>query len=322
MPLIRAADLELTRDELAAVTARFGVRAMEPLGGYENLLFRSTDPGGVVLRVTHTSRRSPEEVLGEVEFLEHLAAEGCSVVRPVRSTDGELCVEWTTGKGEPVLTMAMTEAPGARRRPALWAEPEIETYGRTLAELHRAARSFEPSRPAHRRPSWFDPRLDPGYGDDPLRQRHDQLVERARALPAGGTDLLIHMDAHHGNLHLTEDGVLTLFDFDDCAYSTPTHDLALCIYYWFFRAEDHGLEAARSFTRPFLRGYASVQPLPDDWPRGVDEFLSLREVDLLFLLQSSPIDDPGVPGFMERARRHIESDAPYLDAPAEEWATP
>lgn len=322
MGIVRAAELELADDELSRIAQRFGLRALEPLGGYENLLFRSTDPSGVVVRVTHTSRRSRDLIIGEFEFVEHLASRGAPVVRPVHSTDGELCVEWVTDQGAEVLIVAMSEAPGAFKTPEDWTVHDHETYGRTLAQLHQAAADFEPSLPAYRRPAWFAPQMDPGFGDDPLRVRFDSLVDRARATPAGGTELLIHQDAHHGNLFTTPGGAMTLFDFDDCAYGSATHDLAICLFYRFYGAEELGNGAIESFVDPFLRGYSSVQRLPEDWPRGVDEFLSLREVTLLFLIKALPQQRPIHKRFIEGAERNVQENAPYLGRPAREWARP
>ena len=320
MSLVRADQLEIDKAELGRIADRFGLRTLEPLGGYENLLFRSTDPTGVVMRITHTSRRNVEQIAAEFEFIEHLAKRGAPVIGPVHSTDGKLVVEWTTEKGEPVLIAAMTEAPGAFKTPADWTVDDFETYGRTLAQLHDAGEDFEPSCDAHRRPPWFHPQFDPGFGDDPLRPRFERIIERARNLPAGGSGLLIHQDAHHGNLFFTEEGQITVFDFDDCGYGTVTHDLAICLFYRFFGKEDVDLDTLRAFTQPFLRGYREVRALPEDWPRGVDEFLSLREVELLFLMQSISDLRPIHERFIERGMKNVREDLPYLGWAAEEWA--
>jgi Ser/Thr protein kinase RdoA (MazF antagonist) len=58
--------------------------------------------------------------------------------------------------------------------------------------------------------------------------------DRAPCRPAGADDLLIHQDAHHGNLFITDTGEITVFDFDDAAYGTPTHDVAIALFYWLF----------------------------------------------------------------------------------------
>ncbi|MEM7164546.1 MAG: phosphotransferase [Planctomycetota bacterium] len=322
MPIVRAADLVLGDEELDRIAGLFGLRKIEPIGGFENLLFRSTDPPGVVVRVTHAGRRSVDQIRGEFEFVEHLARRGAPVVRPVHTKDGHLCVERLTEAGAPVLIVAMSAAPGAHKSPELWTSQDCETYGRTLGRLHVAANDFVPSKPSHRRPPWFGSQLDPGFGDDPLRSRFETIVDRARAVPAGGTELLIHQDAHHGNLHVAEDGTMTLFDFDDCAYGSATHDLAICLFYRFFGEENLDHEAIASFTGPFLRGYTSVHKLPETWPHGVDDFLSLREVTVLFLTKTMPKKRPIHERFLERAARNVREDAPYLDLPASEWANP
>ncbi|MDJ0952186.1 MAG: hypothetical protein QNJ81_00775 [Acidimicrobiia bacterium] len=43
--------------------------------------------------------------------------------------------------------------------------------------------------------------------------------------------MLIRQDAHYGNLHITDAGLVTLCDFDACGYGTPTHDITAVLFY-------------------------------------------------------------------------------------------
>lgn len=322
MTIVRAADLDLTAQDLSRAAARFGSAETEPLGGFENLLLRSSEPPGRVLRLTHTSRRSVEMIEAEFEFMAHVAAKGVPVVAPVRSVDGGLVEEVTTDSGERLVVACMEEAPGAFRPRDQWSRAEVETYGELLGAMHAATQDFEPS--GLRRPDWTDPIFDVGFDaavDPEIVARLHQLTAECKASPAGGTELLIHQDAHYGNLFLTEDGRISLFDFDDCGYGTPTHDVAIVLWYWLMGVPANEIESRTAqFVGSFMRGYERHSKPPADWPTGADLFLSFREIDIYWLIAQEDVDDasPMEKVFMERRRQRILDGVPYLGRPLSE----
>ncbi len=323
MTVVRAADLNLTPTDVAKAARLFGISAAERIGGFENALFRSSDPPGRILRLTHTSRRSVELVLAEFEFMAHVAAQGVPVVAPIRSQDGQLVAEVDIGSGDRLVVACMSEASGRIRRRDDWTDAEIERYGELLGALHRATGTFVPS--GTLRPLWTDPIFDVGLGateesDPEFFRRVGEVRAACAAHEAGGTGLLIHQDAHYGNLHITDEGSITLFDFDDCGYGTPTHDIAIVFFYWLMGRSEDQHSAARRFATLFVRGYERHQTLPSDWPEGADRFLSLREVDLYWLIgQESPGDLAAVEErFMEGRRNRILDGVPFLGSPLTE----
>ena len=97
MTVVRAADIDLTANDISEAGDLFGVDTLRPLGGFENLLFKS-DPPGRVIRLTHTSRRSPEQIEGEFEFIDH---------RPMR-----VCLPWSrSGHGAGGWSKKWTQRP-------------------------------------------------------------------------------------------------------------------------------------------------------------------------------------------------------------------
>lgn len=320
MTIVRAADLELQTADVAHAAGLFGITEAESLGGFENALFRSSDPPGRILRLTHTSRRGVEMVLAEFEFMAHVAAQGVQVVAPIRSRDGRLVEEVEIASGDPLVVACMTEAPGRFRRRDDWTDVEIEGYGELLGAMHRATQSFEPR--GILRPLWTDPIFDVGFSaaevsDPELFQRVGEVRAACAVHEAGGTGLLIHQDAHYGNLHITDDGLISLFDFDDCGYGTPTHDIAIVLFYWLMGLNEEQHAAARRFVAHFLRGYERHQTIPADWAEGADLFLSLREVDMYWLISEGAPDDvsPMEERFMNGRRERILNGVPYLSSP-------
>lgn len=321
MTIVRAADLQLTVEDIDRAAARFGIAETEPLGGFENLLLRSSEPPGRVLRLTHTSRRSVELIEAEFEFMDHLASHGVPVVAPVRSREDRLVEEIRTKAGDDLVAACMVEAPGRFRRRDEWNDSEIESYGELLGAAHAAMIDFVPG--TARRPPWTDPIFDVGFDaaiDAEFVARVDEIRQECASHAAGGTGMLIHQDAHFGNLTITDDGRISLFDFDDCGYGTPTHDVAIVLFYWVMGAGSDQQDRVRRFVRHFMRGYERHASLPSDWPDGADLFLSFREVDIYWLISLESIEEssPLERAFMEGRRERILDGVPFLGSPLTE----
>jgi len=158
------------------------------------------------------------------------------------------------------------------------------------------------------------------YTHPELFRRGRELRDSSAAHPAGAADLLIHRDAHPGNLFTTHSGKITVFDFDDCAYGTAVQDIAIVLFHWLVaRDADPGPEARR-FSSNFLRGYERFCLLPTDWHLGADLILSYRELDTYWLIAMDPEEEHSDRDrrFMARRRERILEGVPYLSVPLAE----
>ena len=316
--------IEPTAVDVREAAARFGIADVERLvGDFENLLFRSTRPPGRILRLTHASRRSVELIEAELEFMTHLAAEEVSVVAPVRSAQGRLVEQLEVDSADPLLVVCMDEAPGSYQCSAQWPESQIIDFGGLMGSMHRAAGTFVA--PRSRRPPWSDPMFEVGLAaaeveDPPIYQRSLELFAAVAAHPVGASNMLIHYDAHMGNILVSESEGLCLVDFDDCAYGTPTLDVAIALFHWLFGfAGDLPAEALR-FVSLFLHGYNQNASLPRDWRDGADRLMSLWELKTVWLIETAPPQElsPREERFMVGRRRRVLEGVPYLGAPLAE----
>jgi len=92
----REVELQFSDEVLSDAARRFGVAAdsLRRLGDFENYVYEGTVDGvSRILRLTHSSHRSTDMVLGELEWINCLAENGVSVAKAFRSTSGNLAEE-------------------------------------------------------------------------------------------------------------------------------------------------------------------------------------------------------------------------------------
>ena len=295
--------------------------------GFESFIYRfARDGERFILRITHTLRRTPELIHGEVDWINYLAAGGATVIRAIESARGVLVEEIDDGAGGRFLATAFTFAPGMSPGKAGWTPGLRETYGRLIGRMHALTKAYEPANPAWRRNAWPDDTVEPVKnqlaGLDPLALgRYLKLVEKVNALPRGREDYgLIHFDAHEGNFFIDGETII-LFDFDDCGYNWLANDLAMVIFYQVTnRADPEGTAAA--FLPGFLRGYRAENELDPAWATLIHDFMTMREIELYAVILSSygitPEQVAEIPHtwtrqFMQGRRERIAAGRPYLD---------
>lgn len=321
--ILRSAQMQLTEADLERISQSFGLSELTSLDGYENAVYRADRPAPHVIRITHTSRRSVSQIEAEMAFLHRLETAGVAVAAPVEAGDGRLVVAHDAENSGPVTAVAMRFAPGGHRPPDAWKHADIRRYGELLGQLHAVSATMS-REPRLDRPDW-DSIIMPVVDEDlsgshpEIRAAIEEVLAATAAHPAGGTDQLVHEDAHLGNLFITDDGHITLFDFDDCGYGTPTFDLAMVVLYWTAgRHLDVGAEVRRLLI-PFLDGYRSVHPLAGDWMEGADLHMRVRELELYAALVDTDVSHDGWGrAFMEGRLERLRSGTPFLGRPLTE----
>ena len=209
----------------------------------------------------------------ELALTAALAEAGCGVAAPVPRRDGELLSIAEVGGRSRCLALLVV-APGEVKP-----EPSVEdaaAIGRGVAMIHATADTVAPSLPGARY------HLDRRYLlDQPLRELRraagdapelasveaivGELADVLHALPKDSSDYgLIHADFHLGNMHFADDGTLTVFDFDHCAYGWRAYDFAPLR----MSLSDANWDAV-------LDAYAQMRPLPPGIDR-IDQLVKAR----------------------------------------------
>ena len=314
-----------TQSILKEAMQRYGISddRIRLLDGFESFIYEFERGGrDYILRVGHSLRRSVSLIRGELDWINYLAKGGASVAAGIRSRQGSLVEPIDDGQGGQFLASAFEKAKGTSPRSGEWTPPLIERYGGLLGRMHALSKHYRPPQAEWKRPQWNDPEmlevervLPPA--EEPVLERFNELMERLQGLERDGESYgLIHQDAHGGNLFIDQAGQITLFDFDDCAYSWYMNDIAIVLFYAAMWEEDPA-GFTHQFMSHFLRGYSRENRLDPVWLREIPHFLKLREIDLYAVIHRSfdveNLQDPWCAGYMRGRRERLKDGVPYID---------
>jgi Ser/Thr protein kinase RdoA (MazF antagonist) len=293
------------------------------LDGFESFIYEFQRPDqDCILRIGHSLRRSENLIRGEVDWINYLHRGGASVSRAILAENGSLVVPVDDGGGAQFLVTAFTKAKGNSPGKDDLNPGFYRCYGRLLGKMHALTKSYQPAEMAWKRFEWdgqelYEIQALPPEGESRVIDKYSELRENLDALPRSRESYgLIHQDAHLGNLFIDQQGEITLFDFDDCAYSWFINDIAIVLFYIALGREDQAA-FTRDFMTHFLSGYMLENEFDNQWLQEIPHFLKLREIDLYAVIHRSfdvdNIDHPWVAMFMENRKQRIVNDVPFID---------
>lgn len=302
---------------------RYGITQdrIRPLDAFESFIYEfARDDGAYILRISHSLRRNEALIQGEVDWINYLAAGGVSVAKAIDSDNGRLVEAVDDGQGGAFLATAFVKAHG---QPPwdIWTPALYETYGRLLGSMHALSQHYQPAGGSWR-PTWDDESMDfvgrylPA-AEVAIKKKYQALCAHLHTLPTDNTVYgLIHQDAHGSNCLVDEAGTITLFDFDDCAYSWYMNDIAIVLFYTVMDADDWPA-FTQEFMTHFLQGYRQAHRLDPQWLQEIPHFLKLREIELYAVIHRdfdvNNIDHWWCARFMRDRKAKIEQEVPFID---------
>lgn len=306
---------------LAEARQRYGIAEdrIKLLDGFESFMFEFEKEGGhFILRLSHSRRRSPDMIRGEVDWINYLSEGGAKVARAVLSEQDELVELIDDNHGGHFLATAFVKAEGGPVwNTKFWKKPFFIEYGRLLGRIHSLSKNYKLPNPAWSRGVWNDEttRGLPETDDSPVTSRYNELMRHLESLPREKESFgMIHQDAHAGNFFVDEKGRITLFDFDDCITGHFVYDLAMVLFYVVTNRDD-AEELGRTFWPPFWQGYCEENRLDSAWLKEIPHFMKLREIDLYTILTEDLTPEEHnewMSAFLKNRLERIEKDIPYL----------
>ncbi|XEC96199.1 phosphotransferase enzyme family protein [Paenibacillus tarimensis] len=314
---------------------RFGLKtdALSKLGDFENYVYAAEQDGaGVILRLTHSSHRTLDQVRAELDWIAYLAASGMEhEISGYLPSRDNLPAERIDADHSYFIACLFRKAPGKSpdsKDPTVWNERLFREWGAVTGRIHRLTRGYLPSvRGVARRPEWDEDELIVQADryipaeDTVVRERLRTVLARLKRLPKPIDGYgLIHTDIHEGNFFL-EQGRMTVFDFDDSVYNWFIHDVAIPLYYALSRGipEWYGGDRtafARDFFAAFWKGYASEYRLSPEWVDEIPAFLEMRDL-ILYVVIHKKMDVSALPERLKtrlgEIRERIVSGRPLVE---------
>ena len=261
------------------------------LGDFENYIYEGVRDGKkVILRYTHSSHRSYEQIISEIDWVCYLKKQGIQIYEHYVSADGNMIETIAAQDGSYFFICCYEKLPGTR---ITWQDCEntpafIEKWGEVIGKMHHATKQYVKPNGVVKRLDWHEEDLL----DLDIYQQHytstmlnnsKEVIEKVHALLKQEDNYgLIHSDLHLGNFNV-HDNQLYLFDFDDSSYHFFASDLAIPLYYTLLSrnlTEEDNEQFAQFFMRHLLKGYQRYNHLHEKDIQTIPLFLKLRDVSL------------------------------------------
>lgn len=252
------------------------------LGLNDTYIIKTTTDRNYIFRIYRLGWRTLSEILYELDVLAHLSRKHVPVSTPLPDKNGRFTRTLPAPEGTRHAVL-FTYAPG--KEPS-FEEAHAIHYGKAVANIHSAMHGFMSD---HARFSLdldylietplkaIAPFLAHRTEDlDYLKKLGDTVHQQLALLPIEALDKgFCHGDIHSWNANMTNDGVVTFFDFDCCGPGWRAYDLA--VFRW--SARHYGREHER--WEPFLKGYQAERNLKDLDVNAVPLFIGIRHLWLM-----------------------------------------
>jgi Ser/Thr protein kinase RdoA (MazF antagonist) len=277
--------------------------------------FKGSDGVHYAMRISTASRKWPEHIWAEVQWLLELQREGSITAPvPIKNLQGELFSNhyfFYQGGNLDVVIYPWIDGEVVEVDPT---DEQIFELGRQMATMHLLAENWKPEGYANflkldkplqvREDNLFTFQLEeisPAQYEI-LREINDRSEKLFEKLREQGEPQLIHADLHFGNI-IWRDGKMIILDFDDAGMGFRLQDLAIAIFY---------LREDREREKQLLAGYASVTALPEYDLADLELLIANRNLVLLnYLVGSATADDIAmIPGYILKTERRLKN---YLE---------
>lgn len=266
------------------------------MGDFENYVLEVyKDNHPFIMRFTHSSHRTFEEVCSEVDWMKYLYEQGVHIPKVLPSI--HLLFVETIRADDTFFYLTLTEkAKGAHVKISNDQDhrPLFYQIGKLIGKMHRVTKKYIPSKGFQFRPHWEQDDLleiEKYIPNEQVEviQNGKNIIEKVRNLSKDPNVYgLCHTDIHSGNFFV-HNGDICVFDFDDTMYCWFAHDLAIPIYYaCLYGMKESGKEERTKFgNEPFhslMEGYLTEHELDSEALMTIPLFFQLRDITLYTVL--------------------------------------
>jgi amicoumacin kinase len=308
---------------LRQLSERYGVLETEfaPLNdGFHNVVYQYRQSGrDYILRITNSKRRNRNEIESEIEFVLALAKQGVPVSVPVPSSQAKM-IEVVSDQDQIFFAVTFEKANG---KPVdvidktVWNADLFYHWGKVVGKMHLAAHHLTFVRPVWTIENPDILNLEQKITSNLILERYLGLLTQLKNFDKDPELFgLIHNDFHQGNFFVNN-GIITVFDFDECAYHWFAYDVAVAFYHAYWQSSAYTPEDtdfSSVFWTYFLKGYQQAHPLKKEMIQQIPLFLKMREI-FLYVLFLEKWDMDKLEDWQEytlaNLKNNIEKNIPY-----------
>lgn len=274
-----------------------------------------------ILRITHSSHRTEDQIVAELDWVNYLHENGVPVAQPYLSKN-ERFTEVFPVLDSYFTAVAFNFAPGQlieSADPDQWNPALFHNLGQIMGKMHQATKAYNPVHLSQRRPTWFD--------DDLLKNARQylppdqaavadeihEILQQFSQLPTSPDDYgLIHNDVNPTNFHLDNRQII-LFDFDDCAYNWFINDIsvAMPLYSRMFSEPDWE-QRINEYVCWFMHGYKEENQLDDKWLHLLPTCMRLQNLITLVAMHASNVPGSQYHSFYELVLKTYQEGHPLF----------
>jgi amicoumacin kinase len=325
----KSVEILFTEEILKRFLNSFGLQSeVKKLGDFENYVFEVCHGDTpVILRITHSSHRSKDEIHAELDWMNYLNNQKVNCPTVFESINNQMIEVLQAADGSVFYACLYSKVPGyqVKIRSEEFNEQLFYAWGKAIGQIHCVTKNYKPSNKTKLRPSWEDEELlDIEIyvpNEEEIIKNSNLLVNELNLLPKNKDNFgLIHSDIHSGNFFY--DGVsVHVFDFDDCSYHWYASDIAIPLYYsilygFHSASEKERVQFANKFLTYFIKGYEQHNSLPEGWKEQLPLFFMLRDITLFSVLHKkiSPEErDEDLKKMIEALKIRIIKKEPIVD---------
>ncbi len=275
----------------------------------------------LILKISHSSRRSPEEIQGEIDYLNFLHNEEIPVALVEKSLSGNF-VEIEEAVDGFFTGICFQKAKGRHIRKEDKTPDLFLQMGKIQAAMHNSAEKANLGGIKFHRPDCFE--MDKNVVRECLTDKdcevikiYDDLFEGfGKQTKTSQNYGIMHYDFHPGNFFINGDK-LTLFDFDDSVYFWFIADMAVTLFYQVPHdiKNQKEFDSVKLFLDNFLQGYTEIRSFDTASIIEFGNYLKMREIILYAILQTSGLigKNNWVDGYLRNRKDKIINHVPYLD---------
>jgi amicoumacin kinase len=324
----KSVEILFTKEILNTFLDSFGLQSkVKKLGDFENYVFevyREDKP--MILRITHSSHRSNDEILAELNWINYLHEQGVCCPAVFTSSKNQLIEALSVGDGSSFYACLFSKVPGnpVKIKSNEFNEQLFVAWGKAIGQMHSATKDYMPRKDVKLRPSWVEEELldieNYAPKEKEIIKNTKILIKELELLSRGKDNFgLIHSDIHSGNFFYDGESV-HIFDFDDCSYHWFASDIAIPLYYSILYGYQDVSERERelfamNFLAHFIKGYEQFNTLPGGWKEQLPLFFMLRDVTLYSVLHKkiSPEErDENINKMLEALKSRIIKKEPIV----------